>query len=89
MDIIQRKYLESRLDSAARDKENNYKEEPKPQRVRDCEKVIDRWDRMKFRKRTRFMNKIRSFKRKMREIILFGESDKALKAIKDFEARKF
>lgn len=88
-DIAQKKYLEEKLSSIARDKEHGFKAPHKPRAVRDAEKIVARWERMHSRNRHRFYVRIKNTARKIRELILFGDPQKALKAIKDFEARKF
>lgn len=89
MDIIQKQYLEQRLKSATRDKESEFKRPLKPDRVRDAEKVVARWERMYSHNRHRFYVRIQNAARRIKEVILFGDPQKALKAVKDFEARKF
>lgn len=88
-DILQKKYLQDKLVSVARNKEHEFKGSPKPQRVRDAEKVLNRWERMHSRNRQRFYARIQNMARQIKEMILFGDPHKALKALKDFEAKSF
>lgn len=90
MDILQRKYLEERLRKAVNDHENKFHRPIEPKRIKRAKKIIERWDSFFYRTQRRYNARIAKARRKITKVILFGDDAiKALKALKEFEAKKF
>jgi hypothetical protein len=88
VDIEQRKYLQSLLACAARTHET-YTRPPKPSIVRKAERISNRWQQDQRNKQYRLTKRVEKAKRKLAELILFGDAAKSLKAIRAFEKKKF
>jgi hypothetical protein len=89
MDIVQRKYLEDRLRKAANDHENSFRRPKVPSRVILARKIVARWDHSDYAARMRHVARIAKVRKKVTELILFGDARSALKAIRAFEKKKF
>jgi hypothetical protein len=81
------KYLENLLSSTAH--ERSIVDDSKPKYVRDAERVVRKWCHSQNAKRSRRIRKIRTQRGHLKEMILFGDPDKALAAVKEFAKKKF
>lgn len=102
MNGTQRKHLNERLTTAVRLKERqHYRHRDKvtpdtpltvvraQRMVKSLQKVINAWDQKQAVKRGVVNEQINKAARTVREAILFGDANEALKALHVFEARKF
>jgi hypothetical protein len=82
-DKEQRRYLQIALANAKNDLKS-FKPEPKPKSIRHMERIVDRWHKQQRNREYRLIHRIDTAARKINEMILFGDPQKALAAIRAF-----
>lgn len=90
MNQEQKKYLKERLQSAVRaHRDAEPKRPPQPANVKAARNLVMAWDAKGYTWGKRYRTRIDAAAAKVREIVLFRESDVALKAVVAFEKRSF
>lgn len=90
MNKQQKKYLMNRLTQIRRKFALHHGKVPiAPKEVREARRIVDKWEEECDAQREKRNAESMEFFREVEEIILFGESDKALEALKRYESMKF
>jgi len=81
---IQRRYLQGRLEQAARDK-RDVDTERMPAELKALEKRIGAWHTAQHTKADKIRTKVREARKLADQVILFGTPEEALAAVEKFE----
>jgi len=84
---VQRRYLQDRLNKAARDKKDS-EDEKMPADLQAAQKRIEAWNRAQWAKANKQRIRISEARKKVEELILFSTPEEALAAVEAFERLK-